>query len=175
MRNLETSLGIATVLLTLVLAYPARAGEGCDGPVFVPGSATDSCGPCVNGPLASTCPGSTTTVQDYYTCGGNTTLTCDTMQDTVGHSGMPCTRTYDAVGYGIAFALWYYNMNSDPPIITPKPTYCQYTTCTSGTTGGTPITRPVYTGSDGTCTYAGIERTMFKEQLVRLIALEHRS
>jgi len=134
----------------MVAAGAVKAQEAaCDGPVFVPGSTVDTCD-CDE--EEEKCVGSTTVRNDYYTCGGGGYYGCDSMNDTIGYSGMPCTDRMD-VGILAILQMAYEDClidqdesPVDPPRECEPPEYCDWNFCDAGTTGGTPITAQVLSG-----------------------------
>lgn len=151
---MKTSASVIILMLVgCCLAPYAIAQEVCDGPVLKSGSSVDTCGICVDG----ACPGFTSVRNDYYHCGGSGFTWCSQSNQTVGQSHMPCTVTFNSTGYAVAKAL-YDNCNSQVP---PPPggcglppSVCTFTTCSAGTTGGSPIIFPVVDGLGDPCTIA---------------------
>ena len=133
------------IIAGLAVVSAKAQEEGCDGPILVGGSTVNSCGPC--SATEPHCPGSTTVRNDYYRCGGSGFTSCSSMNDTVGQSGMPCTLTSDYNAL-VILQLAYDDCLSDqykydPPRICTPPQFCQWNTCSAGTTGGTPIVAQV--------------------------------
>ena len=131
--------------------------KGVDGPVFHAGSNPSSCGRCVFG----TCPGMTYTLNSYYSCGGTGYYGCDSMNQTVGQAAMPCTVTFSSTAWALAQANYQACITgpsqNQPPGGCVAPDICNYTTCSDGTTGGTPIVRSVVSGlGDSGCYLAMI-------------------
>lgn len=147
----------------VILSGDVKAQEGCDGPVFWPGSTTGTCA-CV--PLGGCGSPSVTTMNDYYSCGGNTTATCNSKIDKVGGT-QTCTTTFDSAAYQVAINAW----ELCPFFCGPRPTVCTFTLCTLSTPP-TPIMASVHTGSDGTCPYAYNDRLPSKQRLVFLLSLQ---
>ena len=123
----------------------AKAQEGCNGPVFVPGSATGSCN-C--SPTPPNCSGGPVTVRnDYSRCGGTGFTYCHSMNDTIGYSGMPCVGRFD-LGILVTLQLAYGDcivdhQHNDPNRVCTPPQYCQWNFCEPSTSGGSPITASV--------------------------------
>jgi hypothetical protein len=68
------------------------------------------------------------------------------MSDTIGYSGMPCTDTMDLNALVLlqeAYDDCVRHNNGYPPQKCTPPQFCQWNTCSAGTTGGTPITAQV--------------------------------
>ncbi len=144
------------------------AGESCDGPVYHPASTSGTC-PCSlldspGGGWEVSCSTNTITIMNsYYSCGGNTTQTCDTMVGTVGNSHTCAVLSYNNALYTLAVAAWLACEASGPKPCGPKPMPCDYTTC-GYRVPGTPISGSIYSGSDGTC---GIVWNEFKRTTVQ--------
>lgn len=139
-----------TLCLVAVLGiFSALAQEGCNGPKLVPGSSVDTCGPCSeSGANSSACPGVTGYRNDYTACGGILFSSCTTSNQIVGWSWMPCTIS-GLASYNAAIAVYNGcvtgcggNLECVATFCT-YPKRCDYVTCSSGTTGGTPIVMPV--------------------------------
>jgi hypothetical protein len=137
-----------------VIVISAKAQEGCDGPVTVPGIAPGYC-TCVStangGPGGSVgsgyCQpvGSTTTQSDYSICGGSGYTYCTCLNETVGYSGLTCTDTTSIAalggaeqGYEDCMLDQQYHNNYNCPF-----SWCVWNTCTMPTSGGTPIVKCV--------------------------------
>jgi hypothetical protein len=139
--------------MVLGLADNVRSQEGCDGPVLKPGSSGNSCGGCSLG----VCTGYTSVRNDYTHCGGMGYTYCSQSDQTVGQSHMPCTKTFDSVAWAIDQALYQECISRQGSGCFP-PSLCDYTTCSAGTTGGSPIIFPVLDdlGDTVDCGYASI-------------------
>jgi hypothetical protein len=162
MKSIKSTLALVISVNVLAFVPPisAMANEGCNGPVFHPASTTGGC-PCSivsppSGGWTVSCGSTITIINDYTSCGGNTTLTCDTMSQTIGHTYTCVVASYNGALYQIAVAAWLLCEGSGPQTCGPKPMPCDYTVC-GYRTPGTAIPGSVYTGSDGECTIAKID------------------
>jgi hypothetical protein len=108
------------------------------------------------------------TINDYTTCGGNTTDTCDTINGNVGYKNA-CTAPFNSAGYNAAYNAWSIafalcqGSHSDSyclSFVGSPPSQCAYVTCTLGS--NVPVTSTIYSGSSGTCSIAGIDKTPTK-------------
>lgn len=165
---------LATASLPVLLAN-AQEG-GCDGPLFHLGSKSGGPCSCANGvsdqfPATPTCGGPIVNTQDWYSCGGDTAQTCDTMQGTIG-SSTPCDFSWtDPDGYDSDFQTWFECKNLGGQNCGSPPDACNYGTCKEGTP--TDIKANVYAGSDGQCNIAKIRKSSLEEQVVFISTLCH--
>ncbi len=143
-NHMKTILLVGIMAGVATVSAKAQDGGGCDGPVLVAGSTVNTCD-CDN--TTQGCTGSTTVRNGYYHCGGSGFTYCFQSDDTIGYSNMPCTETHDTD------KLWLLQEayddcqrdkdKYDPPRTCPPIQYCDWNTCSAGTTGGTAITAQV--------------------------------
>jgi len=136
------TLGIVTGLA----AVSAKAQESCDGPVLVPGYTVGSCD-CKNSTLSCTPSSSTIGYRDdYYECGGIDYDWCSAYNETVGYvnpgcvdqSNIPLLATLQEAYDDCLIDAAHHN----GPGTCPAPQFCDWNTCSMGTSG-TPIITPV--------------------------------
>lgn len=177
MKTSNYMLAFAGAVCLLGLACSAKAQSGCDGPVHHNASSSGNCAclnPPPNQPVATTpsCGGPVITMNDYYFCGGNTTLTCDTTSQQIGTS-TTCIATVNWTAFYLDVAIYQSCLQNNPLwpwVCGSMPTICTYTTCSLNTTG-TPIYGDVYSGSSGTCPYAKADNVPTKQQIAFLLSL----
>lgn len=136
---------IQAIIMALTVASIGASEGQCDGPVLSPGSSSDTCH-CSNTP--PNCSGSSTVRNDYYHCGGSGYWSCMEQSEVVGYSNRPCVETADTWALFIAQSAYDDCMrdqarNHPVPIPCIPPRYCDWHTCTAGTSGGQPIVRQV--------------------------------
>lgn len=126
---------IIGMVLVPALAIKSQEG-GCDGPVLHNGYMTGACHCHIythNGGTVGECTGTITTYNSYYSCGGNTTQTCDSQTQKIGNTWNCVSLDYEEGGCA-------YDSGCGPDLDNGQPQYAS-----------------VCTGTDGTCNIAQVE------------------
>lgn len=161
---------LAVGIIAGLAVLSAKAQEGCNGPVFVPGFTTGTCA-CANTiPIGSgNCSSGTVTVRNDYTrCGGSGFTYCHEMNDTVGRASMPCVQTMNLPEL-TRLEMLYRDclVDCDRHNVVPyvpcsscyEPRFCDWNSCNTDTTGGSPITALVlYELGESPCGMAKLQK-----------------
>lgn len=154
------------------IAYSARAQQ-CDGPVTRPGGTSGSCfcsqTSTTTVPSSANCNGPVVVINVYTSCGGNTTLTCDTISGAIGTSNVCVWSWTDVNGYTAACNDWATCNLLYPGTCGSPPNVCAYDECNPGTPSD--VTGNIYSDSSGVCPISRIRSAPLTEQIAFLLSL----